>query len=168
MPEMRKVYNVKTGEEAVMYSVDAREAVQNNPGEWRYGTKAAPAVGEPPYNAILDTMSPGQTVQPKSAHRKGEPEEKPDGFGPEKGGPAVPMLSGETRMLVSPDDPNAPVLQPFARRGTKAEQVAASNADRPVPAPRKAARSTRKRRSTRRVARTPAPPAPAAPAPAEE
>ena len=146
MPEMKRVYNLKTEAVHMMFAVDAREAVKNGKGEWSYTKEEGGGV--PPMVLNDQSMSPGVVKPPKKVEKsdKDDKEQKfdkdgraideseggeaeiPDGFGPEKGGEAVHYISGETRMLVAEGDAeNVPHVQPYARRATKAEQVAASN-----------------------------------------
>jgi hypothetical protein len=123
MPEMKRVYNHKTGEEAVMYAVDAREAVRNGRGDWSYHPKGEARPGMPPMVVSDQTLAPGTVVLPDD-----EKDRIPDGFGREKGGEPIHYQSGETRMLVKPGEGGVAVaIQPYARRATKAEQIAASN-----------------------------------------
>jgi hypothetical protein len=162
MPEMKRVYNHKTGEEAVMYAVDAREAVRNGRGDWSYHPKGEARPGMPPMVVSDQTLAPGTVVLPDD-----EKDRIPDGFGREKGGEPIHYQSGETRMLVKPGEGGVAVaIQPYARRATKAEQIAASNDgseqdatrfnDRDVSPTRRKKRATatgRKRTSARRKAR---------------
>jgi len=128
MPEMKKVYNLKTGEERAMYSVDAREAVGNHPDEWSFQPPSAGKKGRGLNVGGEDVsdLSAGVIKDGKDAKKDGGG--IPDGFstGPAR---AVPVHSGETRMLVDPGDDAPVMVQPDARRGSKEEQIAASHAD---------------------------------------
>lgn len=115
MPEMKKVYNLKTGEERAMFSVDAYEAIRNAPNEWSLTDPKARKGGRP---EDVTGLSPGVIKPGKDAKENvlGE-----DGFRTEK--EAIPVTSGENRVLGAADG----TIQPDARRATKEEQIAASN-----------------------------------------
>jgi hypothetical protein len=124
MPEQVKVY-CSDGTEHIMYSVDAREAIQRHPDEWAYkpfaakkGRKAA-AEGATAGPEVVDGYAPGQVDRPPLAPDA-------DGFGPEKGGSpqGIPVFSGATRLQVDPKDPAPPQIN--ERQATKAESIAAS------------------------------------------
>lgn len=144
MPEMKKVYNLQTGEERMMYSVDARDAVQNHPEEWSYFPNGQTGGGMPPHNVLHDAMTPGVLVPPeKPKAKRGEEPAPPDGFGDELGRSSIPVFSGETRLLVPNDDPQAVPIDANARRGSKAEQIAESNPPGEEPQPAKARKTSK-------------------------
>lgn len=115
MPEMKKVYNLKTGEVRAMYSVDANEAIRNAPKEWSF---TAPDARKGTRPEDVTGLSPG-VITPG----KGEkiPERGDDGFTRQV--QALPESSGQNRVLGHADG----TVDTDARRGSKEEQIAASN-----------------------------------------
>jgi hypothetical protein len=168
MPEIKKVYNQATGEEAAMYAVDAKEAIRNGKGDWSYFKKGEERPGMPPMVVSDQTLVPGVLKGPDE-----DDERIPDGFGPERGQAGkVHYQSGETRMLVKEGEGGqALAIQPYARRATKAEQIAASNDGSEQSATRYNDQAVKSRKSASRrkpVKRKKAKKTTPAPAPAEE
>lgn len=174
MPEMKKVYDTETGAELMMYAVDAGEAVKNGGGRYAYRAGGDKGRGMPPVSMASQVFQPGYTKAPekeakedKEARQRHIDAGNPDpgdlvgtGFAPsELGGPKIATITGEGRYLAAPeDDEAAAVIQPFARRGTKAEQIAASN-DGSNPVDEAPAGRTRKpaKRKKRRTPKSSAP-----------